>query len=147
MWVLESKPFMDETFSPSKNPLERIADYLHHIYLRQNEIREKHGKVLGCPIMSMGTETSTQEIAQVNAKVRELFARKRRYYESAIRDAVAEKIIPPCDPSEKACALASVIDGMLCQCRVLNDLSQLGSLPSIGLGLLGAQVPASASKA
>jgi len=147
MWIRESKPFMDATFSPSKNPLERIRDYLEHINLIQKEICAKHGKVLGCPIMSMGTETSTQEIEQVNHKVREIFTRKRRYYESAIRDAVAEKLIPSCDPSEKACALASLIDGMLCQCRVLNDLSQLGSLPSIGLGLLTAQTAASASKA
>jgi len=147
MWVRESKPFMDDMFSPSKSPLERISGYLEHIHTRQKEIREQHGKVLGCPVMSMGTETSTQEIDQVNLKIRELFARKRRYYESAIRDAVAEKLIPPCDPSQKACALASVIDGMLCQCRVLNDLSQLSSLSAIGLGLLGAPAPASAQKA
>src|SRR5688572_17054001 len=91
MWQDVSKPKMDGIFSPSVEPLVRIRTYLASMYEFQAEIKRKHGKVLGCPVMSVGSETCTcDEEAAVGNKIRELFARKRRYYESAIRDAIAE---------------------------------------------------------
>jgi len=91
MWQEESKPKMDAIFSPSVEPLTRIRTYLASMYDFQAEIKQKHGKVLGCPVMSVGSETCTCVDEQaVGNKIRELFTRKRRYYESAIRDAHAQ---------------------------------------------------------
>jgi TetR/AcrR family transcriptional repressor of nem operon len=140
MWNEESKPKMDSLFSPSVDPLARITAYLHHMSDFQREIHAKHGKVLGCPVVSMGSETCTcSEESAVGNKIREMFARKRRYYESAIRDANAEGSIEPCDPAEKAMALSGLIEGTLTQARILNDPAILNGLPDLALRILGAK--------
>lgn len=145
MWLQESKPRMDGLFSPSVEPLTRLTTYLQHVHEFQVEIKQKHGKVLGCPVMSVGSETCTcEEEAAVIGKIRELFARKRRYYESAIRDALAEGSIEPCDPAEKATALSGLIEGILTQARILNDPEILRNLPDLALRIIGAKQPASA---
>lgn len=143
LWQDESKPKMDGLFSPSVDPLTRIRTYLASMYDFQAEIKRKHGKVLGCPVMSVGSETCTcdSEVA-VRDKIRELFTRKRRYYESAIRDALAEGLIDPGDPVEKATAVASLIEGTLTQARILNDPEVLRGLPDLALRLIGAKAPA-----
>lgn len=140
LWIQESKPRMDAIFSPSNSPLTRITAYLEHMYQFQSEVKEKHGKVLGCPVISVGSETCTcDEESAVGVKIRELFSRKRRYYESAIRDAVAEGLIEPCDPAEKATSLAGLIEGILMQARILNDPEVIRSLPELALRILGAK--------
>lgn len=136
MWLQSWKPNMDERFSPSIDPVTRLTAYLESIYQKQIAVKQEHGKVLGCPIVSMGTETCTHEAA-VNANIRELLNRKRRYYESTIRDAVAEGAIEPCDPAEKAVALAGLIEGIVCQCRIMNDPEGAKHLVDMGLHLLG----------
>ncbi|MGC4073631.1 MAG: TetR/AcrR family transcriptional regulator [Nibricoccus sp.] len=138
MWQQSWKPNMDQAFSPSLDPLTRISSYLESIYQRQVLVKKEHGKVLGCPIVSVGTETSTQQ-EDLTGKIREILNRKRRYYESAIRDAVAEGSVEPCDPADKACALAGLIEGTVCQCRIMNDPEVARSLPEMGLRLLGAK--------
>lgn len=144
MWEEESRPAMDRMFSPSIDPLERIRHYLDFIYQKQVAVKEEHGKVLGCPVVSMGSETSTH-VFDVSGKVREMMAKKRRYYEAAIRDALAQDLIEPCDPAEKALALAGLIEGAVCQCRIMNDPDAARSLADNGLRLLGLKQPASAS--
>ena len=62
--------------------------------------------------------------------------RKRRYYESALRDAVAQDVIEPCDPAEEALALFALIEGLVSQARINNDPEILRRLPAMALGLL-----------
>jgi TetR/AcrR family transcriptional repressor of nem operon len=135
MWRDDWKPAMDARFSPTVEPLVRLTSYLESAYTRQCECSKKTGKVLGCPVFSVGSEVSTQEV-DVNAKIREILARKRRYLESAIRDAVAEGAIEPCDPAQKALALACLVEGAVSQARIMNDPELLKSLPTLGLDLL-----------
>jgi len=146
MWLETSKPKMDGMFSPSIEPLARIAGYLQHMYEFQAEIKQKHGKVLGCPVMSVGSETCTcDEEMAVGTKIREMFSRKRRYYESAIRDAIAEGSIEAGDAAEKATALAGLIEGICSQARILNDPEVLRQLPDLALRILGAKQTATKS--
>ncbi len=145
MWLQTWKPSMDQAFSPSVEPVARIANYLEAVYKKQVAIKEKHGKVLGCPIVSVGSETSTHDV-ELNGKIREILNRKRRYYESAIRDALAEGMIEPCIPAEKASALTGLIEGIVCQCRIMNDPEVARSLSEMGLRLLGVKQPAEAAK-
>lgn len=145
LWEQTWKPTLDSVFSSSSDPLTRLTTYLHGIYERQVEVKRKHGKVLGCPVVSMGSETCTCD-NEINVKIRELLSRKRKYYESAIRDAVAEGVIPPCDPAEKTMAFAALIEGTISQARIMNDPEVARSLSTVGLGLLGAK-PALASPA
>lgn len=143
MWETDWKPKLDQTFSSSVEPLTRLTNYLGNFYLSQAEAKARLGKVLGCPACSIGSEISTQEI-DVSAKVREILNRKRRYYESVIRDALAEGSIEPCDPVQKASALVGLIQGIVGQARIMNDPEILRNLPAMSLELLRAKKPADA---
>jgi len=141
MWITEWKPKLDQTFSSSAEPLSRLTTYLNNIYLTALESKARLGKVLGCPACSVGSEISTQEV-DVSAKIREILGHKRRYYESVIRDALAEGSIEPCVPTQKAAALIGLIEGMVGQARIMNDPEILRPLPTMALGLLRAKAPA-----
>lgn len=137
VWEAEWKPSLDACFSPSVEPLDRLRNHLRAVVERQTATFARIGKVLGCPLASVGCEISTSE-ADVCGAVRGVFSRKRRYYESAIRDAVAEGVVAPCDPAQKALALHGLIDGLVSQARIMNDLSVLATLPELGMDLLRA---------
>jgi TetR/AcrR family transcriptional repressor of nem operon len=138
MWATEWKPKLDQTFSSSVDPLTRLTNHLANYYSSQLESKARLGKVLGCPACSIGSEISTQEV-DVSAKVREILGRKRRYYESVIRDALAEGSIESCDPAQKAMALVGLIEGMMGQARIMNDPEILRNLPAMALELLRAK--------
>ena len=146
LWTEQWKPAMDARFSPSVEPLERIRGHLEAPYLRQCELKQQTGKVLGCPVCSVGSEVSTQEI-DVGAKVREIVARKRKYLESAIRDAIADGSIEPCDPVQKALALNCLMEGAVSQARIMNDPEPLRNLVAMGLDLLHVRKPAGSTAA
>src|SRR5579885_1504831 len=138
LWADDWKPRLDREFSPANEPLTRLTNYLDALYARQAEHFKKHGKVLGCPIGSMGSEVSTRE-HDVNAKIREIVARKQRYFESAIRDAIAEGSIEPGDAKQKAQTVLFLIQGALTEARIMNNAELLRSLPASALQVLRAK--------
>lgn len=135
MWIEDWKPTLDAAFSPSIDPLTRLTSYFEGFYPRTLANKAKYGKVLGCPACSVGSEVSTREI-DVAAKIREIMARKRRYYESAIRDAVAAGEIEACDPAQKTLALVSLVEGLISQSRIMNDPEIVRGLPGMAAELL-----------
>ena len=135
LWAEQWKPRLDAQFSTSIRPLGRIVGYLEGLYEKQAESKRKLGKVLGCPVCSLGSEVSTQD-EKLSAKVREICGRKRLYLESAIRDAVADGSIEPCDPIEKAASLAGLIEGVVGQGRIMNDPEIIRSLSLMALDFL-----------
>ena len=135
LWTNEWKPILDTQFSPSIEPVERLTGYLAGLYARQSERFTKYGKVLGCPVASVGSEVSTQEL-DVNAKVRELVSRKRRYFESAIRDAMSQGAMEPGDAAQKAQTFAFLIEGAMSQARIMNNPEVLKNLPATALEVL-----------
>lgn len=143
MWKNEAKPFLDRYLSPDIEPVQRWRGYLEAIVASQATEAQKHGKVLGCPVCSVGNEVCTNKDA-VSAAIRQVFVRKRRYYESSVRDAIAANVMDPADPAEKATALFGLIDGLVTQARIMNDINILNNLPQIGFDLLKIKAPTSA---
>ena len=138
LWRDDWKPRLDDCFSPSVEALARLTNYLTAVYEKHATYFKQNGKVIGCPVCSVGSEVSTQEV-DLSAKVREIVSRKRRYYESAIRDAMAEGVIEQGDAAQKALALACLIEGAVSQARIMNDPELLRALPVAALALLGAK--------
>jgi TetR/AcrR family transcriptional regulator, transcriptional repressor for nem operon len=135
LWTREWKPFLDQHLSPERDPAERVRGYLEAVVAVQSRLAEQHGKVLGCPACSIGSEICNNQPAVATA-IREVFAKKRRYYESTIRDAVASGAMPPCDPAEMANAFFGLVNGLVAQARIMNDIKILRHLPDLGLSLL-----------
>ena len=118
------RPEIDAIFSPTVPPLERFRKYLDYGYHLQVEIKSKCGCVLGCPLFTLGSEVSTQE-DRLQKKIQEILEYKRKYFESAIRDAHAAGLIHAPDASAKSRTLFAYYEGLLTQARIQNDLDVL----------------------
>ena len=132
----KNKANMDALFSPTIPPLERFDRYFDHVHDRLAELQEACGSILGCPMLSIGCEVSTQD-QSVRATVDRIWDRKIKYFESAIRDAHAEGLIEAADPEAKARALFACYHGMLAQARIQNDLGLLRDFKQVAMDVLG----------
>src|SRR6266487_2653757 len=118
------RPEIDAIFSPTVPPLERFRKYLDYGYHLQAEIKSKCGCVLGCPLFTLGSEVSTQE-DRLQKKIQEILEYKRKYLESAVRDAHAAGLIHAPDAAAKARVLYTYSQGLLTEARIQNDLEIL----------------------
>jgi TetR/AcrR family transcriptional repressor of nem operon len=128
---------MDEIFSASVPPLERLRSYFEHVYEGQTKAYGECGAVLGCPYCTLGCEIGTQDRA-IGDQVHKILARNATYFESAIRDAHAQGLISAPDAQAKAQMLIAFFQGSLVQARIQNDVAPLQRLAAGALELLGA---------
>ena len=127
---------LDSLFSPTIPPLERLRRYCDYGYRLQSEIRAKCGCVLGCPLFSLGSEISTQE-DRLQKRIQEILDQKRKYLESAIRDAHGAGVIHAPDAAAKARILFAYYQGLLTEARIQNDLKVLREAEQGTLEILG----------
>jgi len=137
----KKRPGLDSMFSATIPPLERLDKYCEFNYQFQKEILAKCGCVLGCPLFSLGAEVSTQE-ARLQKKIEGILEYKKRYFESAIRDAHAAGLIHAPDPRAKAMVLFCYYQGLLTEARIRNDVEILRGAISGTRELLGVKSPA-----
>jgi TetR/AcrR family transcriptional repressor of nem operon len=137
----EKRAELDPVFSPTVPPLERLRKYCGLMCQFQAEIKQKYGKVLGCPLFSIGSEVSTQE-DRLQQKIEEILDYKRKYFESAIRDAHAAGLINAPDAAAKARNLFAYYQGLLTEARIYDDLEIVRGAVDGTYELLGAKKPA-----
>lgn len=133
----EKQPELDRIFSPQVPPLERLQRYCRYVYDGQAEKAQKYGRVCGCPYASIGSEVATQD-EKIRVKSEELIARGRKYFESAIADAIRAHQVSVKDASVAAQRVHSMILGMLVEAKVQNNLEILRDLDTTIMALLGA---------
>lgn len=134
------KPFLDDVFSASRAPLDRLTRYFDYVVERQTAVRGTYGRVLGCFHNSIGSEC-VQHPTEIATKAQEIIVALRRYIESALRDAQAVGAIPPGDPVADAKSLFAFVEGALAQARVHDDLDILRRIPRTAFAMIGAPVP------
>ena len=134
------RPELDSLFSATIPPLERLRKYCEYGYRFQAEIKAKCGCVLGCPLFTLGAEVSTQE-AQLRKKIQAILDYKRKYIESAIRDAHAAGLIHAPDAAAKARMLFAYYEGLLTEARIQNSLEVLREAVAGTFDLLGVKEP------
>jgi len=132
----KKKTEMDAIFSPTVPPLERLERYFDFVHDRLAQMQKKCGSILGCPLLSIGSEVSTQDQG-VRAAVDGIWARKIKYFESAIRDAHAQGLIVAPDPEAKARALFACYHGTLAQARIQNDVELIRDFKEVARDVLG----------
>jgi len=118
------RPELDSLFSPTIPPLERLCRYCDFSYRFQAQIQKRYGCVLGCPLFSVGSEVSTQE-DRLQKEIQEILEYKRKYLESAIRDAHAAGLIHAPDAATKSRILFAYYQGLATQARIQNKLDVL----------------------
>jgi TetR/AcrR family transcriptional regulator, transcriptional repressor for nem operon len=139
----EDRKLSDAIFSTTIPPLERIHRMCQYLLERQGELQKKHGRVLGCPLHSIGSEVSTEE-PELCAKIQEIMVHHRKYLESTIREAHAQGLIQAPDPAAKAEMVFAYYEGLLTHARIQNDLSVLNEMEEGTMSLLGLKETASA---
>jgi len=118
------RPEMDAIFSAAVPPLERLKKYYESNYLFQSEMKAKYGRVLGCAHLALGSEVCTHEDS-LRRKIENILTEKRKYLESAIRDAHASGVIHAPDAEAKARMIQAYYQGLLTQARIQNDAKVL----------------------
>ncbi|HXA44632.1 MAG TPA: hypothetical protein VNZ25_03930, partial [Candidatus Angelobacter sp.] len=112
----------------------------------QSEIKAKYGRVLGCPQVSLGCEVCTQEDV-LQQKVKQMLESKRKYIETAVRDAYAAGQIEAPDAEAKSRMIMAYYEGLLAQARIQNDAEGLRDSYLGVYAMLGVKVyPVTASK-
>jgi TetR/AcrR family transcriptional repressor of nem operon len=127
---------LDQIFSATVPPLERLKKYCDFSFKVQSEIKAKYQRVLGCPQFALGCEVCTQEDA-LQKKVQSILEYKRRYIESAVRDAAAAGEVAAADPAAKARMIVAYYEGLLTQARIQNDVGVLREMAPGVFSLLG----------
>src|SRR5205823_2862574 len=130
------RPELDSIFSPTVPPLDRLKKYCEYGYRLQSEIRAQCGCVLGCPLFTLGAEVSTQE-DKLQKIVQHILEQKRKYLESAIRDAHAAGVIHAPDAGAKARTLFAYFQGLMTQARIENNLDLMRDAVRGAFELLG----------
>src|ERR1700722_14866071 len=95
-------------------PIQRIVNFFDGIYLRQHQRSKEIGQVMGCPLVTLGTEVIKHE-SLVSAKARELMDRYCLYLEQALREAQTNGQRPLADPGGRAREPNAYLDGCLAQ--------------------------------
>jgi TetR/AcrR family transcriptional repressor of nem operon len=131
---------LDEMFSPQVPPLDRLRNYLDYVFAKQTAAHAQCGCVLGCPLLSLGCEVSTQD-PLIRSKIQEILGRQLKYFETAIRDAHAEGSILAPNPRVKARSMYALLQGALTQARVLDDLEVIRDAHLGIFDLLGIPAP------
>lgn len=133
-WLVK-QPSLDRVFSSQTPPLRRIEEYCNNVFQSQEEYRLSRGKVIGCPMITLGAELSTQD-EKIRLKTVEIVDRYVRYLESALRDAAAARLIDCQDPKALAVELFSLFQGTILQAKIYNDTAPLRKMKDSFLRLL-----------
>lgn len=122
----ECRTELDAIFSASRPPLERFLTFIEVIREEQEEKHKKFGYVVGCPFCTIGSELATQDEA-IRMRVERIFEGYLRYFENAIRDAVADASLPKkTDVKAKARELDTYLTGVMTTARIKNSLEPMG---------------------
>lgn len=129
---------LDRIFDTAVPPLDRLRNYFEYVYQRQLALKEKTGRVLGCPYCSVGSETSNSD-ESICSKVQELMVNYAKYMESAIRDLQEAGLAKRHDVAEQTRGLFAYMHGVLGQARIQNDPEIIRGLEPGALRFLGVE--------
>lgn len=138
----EHRLHLEAVFSPDTAPLDRILRCFREFREEQEELLEKHGRVLGCPVHSLGAEVATTD-PELRDRLQEILEEFLTYYASAIRDGQADGSVVTGDPGMLARMVFAFSEGLLLHARMKNDLAPLDDFESGALHLLAAKVAVS----
>jgi TetR/AcrR family transcriptional regulator, transcriptional repressor for nem operon len=135
-WVQHMRPMLDRCFSPSLAPVDRFRSYFQYAYEKQAGFHAKFGRVLGCPLCSIGSEASQVDQA-ICDKVQQIMELYDRYWTTTIRDYLAQKGRNAGDLEVVSNQLDAYMSGIMTQARIKNDPEIVRQLEAGGLRILG----------
>jgi TetR/AcrR family transcriptional repressor of nem operon len=132
---------LDRIFSPVNPPLQRLRLLCEGCYEFQARLKAEKGIVCGCPLYSLGSEVGGQE-ELIRQKVHEKLEEMFRYYETTIRDAIAEGSVAVKDAAAAAHEVMTYVQGAMTEARIRNDLGVMKGIKDTIFRIIGAVQPA-----
>jgi TetR/AcrR family transcriptional repressor of nem operon len=139
LWETQSRPDLDEIFSPIRPPLARFERLIGHWYTMSLQVLEEKGRVLGCPYFNLGAEVAAAE-PELGTKVREILDRFQGYLEASLHEANARGDISIDDPANTASCLFAMIEGCSTQARIHNDPERVHNFADAFGRMIGASL-------
>ncbi len=133
------RPLLERIFSASAPPLKRLQNYLRFLYQTQMDLKQKHGRVMGCPFCLLASELSQREEA-IGADARAVLKSYPKYLEKTLRDAQADGSVKIQNVPATTQRLCAYLEGLLQQARIRNDAGLLRNLTPGAMDLLGVEV-------
>ena len=118
---------LDQAFSSSLAPLQRLDKMAELIYEFQKGVVAETGQLYGCPFGNLGSELSTRDEA-IRQKINAIFSRMKGCIQQALVEAVAEGEIDAIDVDTTADAMLAFIEGALLVAKTRNDPEVLQQL-------------------
>ncbi|HEY2747867.1 MAG TPA: TetR/AcrR family transcriptional regulator [Polyangia bacterium] len=128
------QPQLEQIFSTSNAPLDRLRDYFASVNQRQTDLAKKFGRPPGCLYGKVGIEVGAD--GEIGKKVQAIMAAYVAYYERALLDAAAAGH-PIVDIPGKARALFAFMEGVLTQARIQDDYEIMKNLGKSAFRFLG----------
>ena len=123
----EMRPVLDNVFSVSNEPVERLRNAADLIIKYQEDAYKTCGSVVGCAFASLGSEMATQD-ERIRQRIQMKFELLERYYISTLRDLIEQGALPEdTDVRAKASDIYSYVTGQLLMARINNSLEFLKS--------------------
>lgn len=139
-WQTKSRPRLETCFAASVPPLERLQRYLDSLYQWQTERKRNGEQVMGCLGFSVAMEGAGVD-REVHEATQRVLQRKRKYFETAIRDAEQAGLIKVANVEATTQAVYSLFEGALARTRIQDNPEVLVGLYEQILLLLGAAQP------
>lgn len=118
-------------------PLARFDQYAALLVAHNRRVRDREGAMLGCGFGNFAAELATRDPV-IQAKLAEIFAEMRAYFEAAIGDAVAAGDIAPTDAAQAAVAVLAHMEGLVLVAKAANDPDLITPFGAHVRALLGA---------
>lgn len=128
---------LDAAFSPVVPPLDRFRRHFENTYEEQSSLKATTGRVLGCPVFTLGVETCGAD-SSLRDTIEQILDEHLAYYTSAIHAAAMEGLVAACEPTHKAAGLFALAQGTLTRARIRNDPEILRDLYGHALDYLHA---------
>jgi TetR/AcrR family transcriptional regulator, transcriptional repressor for nem operon len=122
-------PDWESLFARTRPAWERIQHVCALVYERQLAEKERTGRVLGCPLCSLGSELSTRDIA-IRDEVSLILDCQRDYWQRAIEDGQAEGVFDDGDARARADGAMAYLIGLVTQAKLHDDVEILRDLPA-----------------
>lgn len=123
----EMRPVLDNVFSVSTDPIERLENAADLIVQYQEDAYKTCGTVVGCAFAGLGSEMAHQD-ERIRQRIQMKFEMLERYYISTLRDLIDQGRLPKdLDAKAKANDIYSYVTGQLMMARINNSLDYIKS--------------------
>jgi len=118
---------INEAFSSSLRPGERLNRFFELAIAMQSHIHQETGHVLGCPFGNLTTELATRDEA-VRQKIDGLFTRLQHLIRDSLQEAVDTGEMEPLNVEATAEAMFAYFEGLMLLAKSRNDPNVLREL-------------------